>query len=231
MKTVVELPVENITSFTLLDYPDNTACILWFAGCNMSCPYCYNPEIVHGKGKISVDEVLNFLKKRINLLDGVVFSGGECTKSKSFLELARKVKELGFKIKVDTNGSMPQIIEVLLKERLVDFFALDFKAPSEKYQLVSGSKLFKRFEQSFQMIQANKIPFEVRTTFHSGLLDKSDLKSMRDWLDLNNYKGNLHIQQFVGDKPTLGKIEKEHVDLQQKDTFIQSMNVNLRSRF
>jgi pyruvate formate lyase activating enzyme len=92
-------PVYSITPFTLLDYPHKTACILWFAGCNMKCVYCYNPDIVFGKGKISISEVLNFLNRRKSLLDGVVLSGGECTSHKNIRQLLQEIKKLGFLVK------------------------------------------------------------------------------------------------------------------------------------
>lgn len=88
--------IYNISPFTLLDFPDKTACILWFAGCNMRCAYCYNPDIVLGKGKKTIKEALNFIKTRKGLLDGVVLSGGECTLYKELPEIAREIKKMGF---------------------------------------------------------------------------------------------------------------------------------------
>lgn len=99
--------IHSITPFTLLDYPDRTACILWFAGCNMKCSYCYNPEVIFGKGKYSLSEITSFLNQRMQLLDGVVLSGGECLLYPDVIDIMRELKQLGFLIKVDTNGSMP----------------------------------------------------------------------------------------------------------------------------
>ena len=93
MKVDVAKPIYSITPFTLLDYPHKAACIIWFAGCNMRCLYCYNPDIVLGKGKLSFQEALNFLKTRINLLDGVVLSGGECTSHKNIKVLLQEIKK------------------------------------------------------------------------------------------------------------------------------------------
>ena len=99
--------IHSFTPFTLLDYPDKSACILWFAGCNMKCDYCYNPEIVFGKGAFYFSEIISFLKSRSNLLDAVVFSGGECLIHKDIISFIKLVKSLGLLIKVDTNGSQP----------------------------------------------------------------------------------------------------------------------------
>ncbi|MDR0762368.1 MAG: radical SAM protein, partial [Campylobacteraceae bacterium] len=97
-------PIFDITPFTMLDYPEHLSCIVWFAGCNMRCSYCYNPHIVLGEGNIGIDELLNFLRTRAGRLEGVVLSGGECTLYPELPKLCREIKELGFKIKLDTNG-------------------------------------------------------------------------------------------------------------------------------
>ena len=120
-------PIYNITPFTLLDYPDKSACIFWYAGCNMRCLYCYNPEIVLGKGTATFSEAISFLKSRQGLLDAVVFSGGECLIHKNILDQIKTVKELGFLIKIDTNGSNPNVLKQLIKSNLIDYVALDFK--------------------------------------------------------------------------------------------------------
>jgi pyruvate formate lyase activating enzyme len=110
---VLAKPICNITPFTLLDYPNKSACILWYAGCNMRCLYCYNPEIVLGKGAITFSETISFLKKRKGLLDAVVFSGGECLIHKNIVEQIKEVKALGFLVKIDTNGSNSKVVKQL----------------------------------------------------------------------------------------------------------------------
>ena len=104
-------PVYGLTPFTMLDYPDRTACIIWFAGCNMRCAYCHNPEIVlGGKGTMQLGEIFMFLEKRKGLLSGVVLSGGEASVYPQIEEVAAKIKQMGFDIKLDTNGTRPEII-------------------------------------------------------------------------------------------------------------------------
>ena len=167
-------PIYNITPFTLLDYPDKSACIIWYSGCNMRCLYCYNPEIVLGKGSTSFPEAISFLQKRQGLLDAVVFSGGECLLHKNIVAQIKEIKEMGFLVKIDTNGSNTAVLKQLLQESLIDYVALDYKATASKFQTVTKTDLFSKFENSFAMLQESEIPFEIRTTFHSDLILEAD---------------------------------------------------------
>ncbi len=143
----------SITPFTLLDYPGEMACIAWFAGCNMRCVYCHNPDIVTGKGDKDDEELLSFLKGRIGRLGAVVFSGGEATLYQGLPALMRKVKEMGFKIKLDTNGSRPEVLRGLLAEGLLDYVAMDYKCPKEKAEKLLGtSKLWEPFRESLALL-------------------------------------------------------------------------------
>lgn len=193
----------SISPFTLLDFPDRTACILWFVGCNMRCGYCYNPEIVLGKGKLSWGHVQEFLLSRRGLLDGVVFSGGECTIHPQIIPYAREVKAMGFEVKIDTNGSRPEVLHQLLEEKLVDYIALDFKAMAGNYWKITRSDLFLAFEKSLEILLASTVRFEVRTTVHSELLSHKDLDQMENWLREKGYTGSYFLQHFRGDKETL----------------------------
>lgn len=121
-KANANTPIYSLTPFTLLDYPHKSACILWFAGCNMHFLYCYNPEIVFGKGTLPFEKILTILHTRKNLLDAVVFSGGECLLHKKIISQITDVKKMGFLVKIDTNGSSPKVIQELLikKSYLLD---------------------------------------------------------------------------------------------------------------
>jgi pyruvate formate lyase activating enzyme len=198
--------VHTITPFTLLDYPHKSACILWYAGCNMRCLYCYNPEIVLGKGTIPFDDVLAFLKTRVGLLNAVVFSGGECLMHHDIIDQIRAVKQLGFLVKVDTNGSKPLILEQLITEKLVDYVALDYKATPEKFEHITQSSLYEAFTKSLDLLLKVNVPFEVRTTYHSDLLTTNDINQMLLHLDTKGYQGNYYIQQFRNHVETLGKV-------------------------
>ena len=119
--------IYDLTTFTHIDYPDHLACIVWFSGCNMRCDYCYNKDIAFSKdGIYSYIDILNFLQTRKNLLDAVVLSGGEAT-SFNLVEFCQEIKKLGFKIKLDTNGTNSLHVKELLELNLLDFVALDYK--------------------------------------------------------------------------------------------------------
>ncbi len=199
-------PICNITPFTLLDYPNKSACILWYAGCNMRCLYCYNPEIVLGKGAITFSETISFLKKRKGLLDAVVFSGGECLIHKNIVEQIKEVKALGFLVKIDTNGSNSKLVKQLIHDNLIDYVALDFKALKPSYNAITKSNLFDKFESSLELLLASTIQFEVRTTYHSELISDVELNQMMHFLELKKYKGNYYIQHFQNNVETLGNL-------------------------
>jgi len=204
------MPIHSLTPFTLLDYPHKSACILWFAGCNMRCLYCYNPEIVNGKGTLSFEEILSFLHSRKNLLDAVVFSGGECLVHKNIIQLIAKVKKMGFLVKIDTNGSSPEVMKQLLNQKLIDYVALDFKGPKSKFKAITKSDLYEPFEKTLDIILKSEIPFEVRTTYHSDLLTEENLIEMIHFLELKNYAGNYYIQYFKNNVETLSKLERSN---------------------
>jgi len=210
LKENVSKPIYNLTPFTLLDYPHKSACILWFAGCNMRCLYCYNPEIVRGKGTLSFEKILSFLHSRKNLLDAVVFSGGECVLHKNIIPLIAEVKKMGFLVKIDTNGSSPDTMQQLLNQNLINYIALDYKAPKSKFQSITQSDLYDSFEKTLDLILKTTIPFEVRTTYHSDLLTEEDLLKMVVFLESKNYAGNYYIQYFKNNVETLSKLERSN---------------------
>lgn len=225
-------PIYDLTPFTMLDYPETIACIIWLAGCNMRCGYCHNPQIVRARGRIDEESVLDFLKKRQGLLGGVVLSGGEATTYHDLPTFARKVKALGYKIKLDTNGCKPKMVETLVREKLVDYIALDYKAPEAKFKAVTGINHFPKFRQSlaFLCTEAN-IPFEVRTTVHTSQLDEEDLNTIVADLSSLGYKGTFHIQNFRCDnaRSTLGGLTNQ-TRLLQKDKLASPTDFKLNFR-
>lgn len=220
--------VSNITPFTLLDYPDKTACILWYAGCNMRCLYCYNPEIVLGKGRFSFSEMVSFLKTRQGLLDAVVFSGGECLIHKDIIEQIRLVKAMGFLVKVDTNGSKPEVLKYLIAQQLLDYVALDFKSHKESFSFITQSDLFDQFEKSLQLLLETGIAFEVRTTYHSELLAKEELNKMIEYLKYNEYTGTYYIQHFRNNVETLGNLSRSLKNVNPETLATKNIKVVLR---
>jgi len=227
-KENVSTPIYSLTPFTLLDYPHKSACILWFAGCNMRCLYCYNPEIVLGKGSLSFEKIRSFLNSRKNLLDAVVFSGGECLLHKKIISLIEEVKKMGFLVKIDTNGSSPKIMKELLNKEIIDYIALDYKAPKSKFTAITKSNLYDTFEKTFDLILQAKIPFEVRTTYHSDLLSEADLEAMICFLETKNYCGNYYLQYFKNNVETLSKLERSNNNIDFEKLSTPSIKIVLR---
>lgn len=188
--------VAKITPFTTTDYEGHTACVLYFAGCNMRCLYCYNHDIVLARKCLETGKIEEFLRSRARLLDAVVFSGGECSLSPIFLPLLRLSKKLGFKNKIDTNGTNINILINALKEGLIDFVSLDFKAPFDKYKLVSGVSGYDKFISTFKLLKANKTDFEIRTTVHTELLSEADISIMASELASLGYSKTYYLQGF-----------------------------------
>lgn len=206
MKSLERKLIYSITPFTLLDYPDKTAIIIWFAGCNMRCSYCYNPEIVMGKGKLSFADVRPFLASRSQFIDAVVLSGGECLLYDGIQHIIRAIKSMGFLVKIDTNGSKPHLLNNLLQGGLIDYVALDFKATKAKMVSITAVDFYKEFMTSLDILQHSATPFEVRTTIHSALLDADDIKLMIQTLADVGYTGKYFLQHFRDNTPTLGDL-------------------------
>ena len=125
----------SINKLTLLDYPEKVACVLYTPACNFMCPYCHNWEtlIKDTPSPLDFDDILSFLKKRLGVLDGVVISGGEPTMMKNLKEKVEKIKELGYLVKLDTNGSNPKMLRELIEDGLIDYVAMDIKHSFNKY--------------------------------------------------------------------------------------------------
>ena len=188
-------PIADLTPFTQLDYPGRLACIVWFSGCNMRCPYCHNPELVPlRQGRIGIGELLEFLRRRSGLLDGVVLSGGEATLH-DLAPLCREIVSLGYAVKLDTNGSRPDRLLALVDEGLLDRVALDFKAPASLFRSVTGGDSFDAFSQSLRGLMERNISLEVRSTLHSRLHTPETVRSMIRWLRRIGYRGPYILQE------------------------------------
>jgi len=215
-------PIYDITKFTHLDYPDHLAAIIWFAGCNMRCDYCYNKEIVFAKsGSISQEDALDFLRSRVSLLDGIVLSGGEAT-AYDLTEFIQAIKELGFAVKLDTNGTNFSNLKKLLSNQLLDYVALDYKAPKKKFLAITHNTRFEDFSKSLDLLLHSDIAFEVRTTLHSDLLNPDDINAIISDLYNRGYQNNYYIQEFVDTKTTIAKLKRpsQQFDKTQLKKFI-----------
>jgi pyruvate formate lyase activating enzyme len=204
--------IYEITPFTLLDYPDELACIVWLSGCNLRCVYCHNPEIVLKRGNKEEWELISFLEARRGKLTGVVFSGGEATHYPNLPGLMKKVRDMGFKIKLDTNGSSPEVIHRIVSEKLVHHIALDYKSPPHLAEKITGTARFNAaFSETLDFLidacRAGNVVLEVRTTVPFDYMNEADIGWMIEDLDHRGYQGTYWLQNVVtnGEK-TLGNI-------------------------
>lgn len=195
----------------------------------MRCGYCYNIDIVKGKGKMSFEKVLSFLDTRINLLDGVVLSGGECTIHPGLESFIHEIKQRNLLVKIDTNGSNPLVLEKLIQIKAIDYVALDFKAMPDQFYSITKSGLFNEFEKSLQVLISSSIPFEVRTTFHSGLIDAQALQNMVTYLETKNYRGVYYIQNYLNDTSTLDNLDNDYARINPAILNSDSFEIAIRN--
>lgn len=197
----------DITPLTYLDYPKKAACIFWYNGCNLRCPYCYNPDLALAHYRSKGEDEMEFLRERRAFLDAVVLSGGEATLIPHIYELCEQIKELGYLIKIDTNGSNPSVLRPLLQNHLIDYVALDHKVPADRaWKLPDGSLLYEKFRRSLSLLLQHKIPHEVRTTVHPVMLDEGDILQMIREASEIGYSGTYYLQFFFRTEHTLGHL-------------------------
>ena len=168
--------IQGFQKLTLLDYPGKMACTLFTAGCNLRCPFCHNSRLVINPGKqseYSEDEIFSFLKKRAGILDGVAITGGEPLLQRDIEEFIVKVKDLGYSVKLDTNGTFPEKLRSLVEKGLIDYVAMDVKNSPELYAETVGISGYdiSGMKESISFLLEGKVDYEFRTTvvreFHS----------------------------------------------------------------
>jgi pyruvate formate lyase activating enzyme len=173
------MKIGGLQKVSLIDYPDAICAIVFSQGCNFKCGYCHNPELVDQErfGKcIDEKKVMEFLATRKGKLDAVSITGGEPTIQKDLIEFVKKIKKMGFAVKIDTNGSQPHVLKALLKDKLLDFIAMDIKAPWEKYEKITGVSADTRsIQESISLVLQSKIPHEFRTTVVEARLNANDI--------------------------------------------------------
>jgi pyruvate formate lyase activating enzyme len=184
---------------SLIDFPGKITAILFTVGCNFRCPYCHNPELVDETSEIiSVDNVFAFLTRRREILDAVTITGGEPTIQTDLVPFIRKVKEMGFLVKLDTNGTHPEVIELVQEEKLVDYIAMDIKAPLGRYASSVARPVDEvQIKKSIQLLIKGNIPYEFRTTVVKSLLSYDDLHEIGKTIkNAERY----YLQKFVPTK-------------------------------
>ena len=190
---------------TLLDFPGRVACTLFTGGCNFRCPFCHNASLVVGGNMEQIDEavILDYLKKRTGLLDGVCITGGEPTLRPDLIPFIEKVKALGFAVKLDTNGTNPTLLKELLDKELVDYVAMDVKNSFEKYPETCGldGMELNSIKESIALLIGGKVDFEFRTTVVSPLHEAADIEALaKEIRGAEKY----FIQNFVDSGDLLG---------------------------
>lgn len=182
----------GLVKFTLIDFPGTPAAIVFTQGCNFRCRYCHNPELVYPHlftESMPEKEVFAFLQRRQGSLEGVVISGGEPTLQEDLVRFMADIKALGYKTKLDTNGTRPEVIKELIDKKLVDFIAMDLKAPFEKYALITGVEANSTvIRQSMDILVKSGVAYQFRTTYDKEVLNDSDIAAMASTVDGKHYK-------------------------------------------
>lgn len=186
------MKIGGLIKFTLIDYPGHVAAVVFTQGCNFRCRYCHNPELVYPhllQESMPKEDVLSFLRKRKGSLEGVVITGGEPTMHLGLMDFMAEIKSLGYKIKLDTNGTKPEVLQEAIERQLVDFVAMDLKAPLEKYSLITGVEFDpKIIQRSMDMIVASGLPYEFRTTYDKEVLTEEDIQALSNSVQGKNYR-------------------------------------------
>ena len=185
---------------TFIDYPEKIACIVFTQGCNFRCGYCHNPELFENKEPVlSVPAFFEFLNKRKGKLDGVVITGGEPTlHGKDLIEFIKEVKSFGFLVKLDTNGTHPDVLQELLNENLLDYIEMDIKAPLAKYKTITQTDIdTKIIKKSIDMIMNSGVDYEFRTTIVKSQLSVEDLRQIGE---LIQGAKRYYMQKFLATK-------------------------------
>lgn len=194
--------ISGLQKMTLLDYPGKIACTVFLGGCNFRCPFCHNSELLDGSAPAVMDDdaLLTFLRKRQGLLDGVCVTGGEPTLCPDLPELLRRIRELGYAIKLDTNGYRPDVLRALAGEGLVDYVAMDIKNGPSAYAETAGlPKLnLSNIEESIRFLAEGSVDFEFRTTVVSPLHTSETIREMANWIhSLTGGVPKLFLQPFT----------------------------------
>lgn len=190
--------IGGMQKLSLCDYPGTPAIVIFLQGCNFNCPFCHNRKLLPYKSQcesLNETDIFDYLKKRQDKIHGVVISGGEPTVQRDLQIFIRKIKSLGYKTKLDTNGSNPEDICDLLSHELLDYVAMDIKAPWQKYALLAGRKIDESaIRDSVTCIATSGIQHHFRTTFYPAMLSEEDLVDIKALLP----KTSQHVvQQFV----------------------------------
>ena len=217
----------GIQKNSLIDYPGKISCVLFTVGCNFDCPYCHNPELAKGvvneSAAISRDKAFAFLKERTGFLDGVVISGGEPTLHEDLFRLCEKIKQMGYPVKLDTNGSRPRTIRELIEQGLVDYIAMDIKTDPLTYAPhIHKDHDSDSISNSIQTIMASPVAYEFKTTCIRPLIDGKIIKTIS-----RQIKGAARyaLQQFQNTGVLHPEFFERYPDQYQKEELLEFKNI------
>jgi len=214
----------GLQKMTLIDYPGKIAATVFTVGCNFRCPFCHNPELVlstqlsvHSKSQNEeqVKSFFEFLKTRQGKLDGICITGGEPTLQPDLVEFIARIKKMGFAVKLDSNGTRPDILKELFDKKLVDYVAMDIKASLENYEKVCNTKLdLERTKLSVDLIKNSGVDYEFRTTVVPGLHTEEEFKKVAEWLN-GSQRYVLQKYEEILDNSLRDKIKGKEIDLEK----------------
>jgi pyruvate formate lyase activating enzyme len=207
--------IGGLQKHSLIDFPGRLSAVVFTQGCNFRCPYCHNPELVYPEmygPLIEEEKVLSLLWKRRRFLDGVVITGGEPLLQPDIESFIERIKEMGYLIKLDTNGSLPERLYQLLRHGLVDYVAMDYKAPSRAYSRVASVEIdTEKIKRSIEYITSSGVDYEIRTTLFRGLRMSSILDMIMELRDMR--VEIYYLQMFVPFKECSTELMPESLDI------------------
>ncbi len=215
-----KIKIAGIQKMTLIDYPGKVACTFFIFGCNFKCGYCHNPELVIKENIInnySIDKCLDFLKRKRKYLDGVCITGGEPLINPDIKDFLFKIKKIGYLIKIDTNGSNPDLLQEIIYRGLVDYIAMDIKSDISGYSKIIGVKFNPdSIKKSIKIILNSGIDYEFRTTLIPGFHNSKILDNLGKWLYKNS---NRKIKKYVLQNFIARKGEMINKNFEDKGSF------------
>ncbi len=226
--------IDGFSKLTLLDYPENVACIIWTRGCNFRCPFCQNSELIKmtkDEGNIKEEDVLSYLEKRKGILDGIVISGGEPTMQKGLYEFIKKVKTIGLKVKLDTNGFNPKVLKKLIDDNLLDYVAVDIKNDLDHYDKICGlNKItLDNLLETIKILENSHILYEFRTTVMKNYHNEQRIENILSLIgkNANYYLQNFKDSEYVLDK-TLESFSNDELMHIYNDLKLKYPNIGIR---
>jgi len=202
--------IGGFQKFSLLEYPGKIGAVIFTQGCNFRCPYCHNPNLVDPnryEETISVESIMNFLEHRVGRLEAVTISGGEPTLQNDLPEFIERIRAMGYSIKLDTNGSKSEVVKYLTEQKMVDYWAMDIKAPLQLYSTICGCNVNeKEIIKSMELIRTSGKEWEFRTTYFNQVLNWNDILEIQPLL----MPGDSYYLQQCNYEDTLANIKDPH---------------------